>query len=68
MSDGQGEGPGSGGADFPPSIGASLDQMADMATGRRHIHLGRSPLRALMIYNLLLGLIATSFRIWQHCR
>ncbi|MGB7271107.1 MAG: cytochrome b/b6 domain-containing protein [Albidovulum sp.] len=46
-------------SDFPPSIAASLDQMADMATGRRHIHLGHSPLGALMIYNLLLGLIAT---------
>lgn len=45
-------------ADFPPSVSASVGQMTDMATGRRHIHAGHSPLGALMIYNLLLSLLA----------
>lgn len=45
-------------ADFPPSVSAAVGQMTDMATGRRHIHAGHSPLGALMIYNLLLSLIA----------
>lgn len=44
-------------ADFPPSMSASLGQVEEMATGRKHIHKGHSPLGALMIYNLLLTLI-----------
>lgn len=44
--------------DFPPSVSAAVGQMTDMATGRRHIHAGHSPLGALMIYNLLLTLLA----------
>ncbi|MHC0052961.1 cytochrome b/b6 domain-containing protein [Actibacterium sp. D379-3] len=44
-------------ADFPPSVSAALAQLRDIATGRRRIHLGHSPLGALMIYNLL-GTIA----------
>jgi cytochrome b len=43
--------------DFPPSVSASLGQVTDMATGRKHIHRGHSPLGALMIYNLLATLI-----------
>ncbi|MCF1710021.1 cytochrome b/b6 domain-containing protein [Tabrizicola sp. J26] len=45
-------------SDFPPNPAAAMDQMREMATGRRRIHLGHSPLGALMIYNLLLTLIA----------
>src|SRR5690606_11099475 len=45
-------------ANFPPSVSAAVGQMTDMATGRRHIHAGHSPLGALMIYNLLLSLFA----------
>lgn len=41
---------------FPPSLNASLQQASEMAMGRRHQHLGHSPLGALMIYNLLLTL------------
>lgn len=45
-------------ADFLPSPRASIGQLAEMASGRRHPHEGHSPLGALMIYNLLLTLIA----------
>ena len=44
-------------SDFPPSAPAALAQMRDMATGRRHAHVGHSPLGALMIYNLLLSIL-----------
>lgn len=39
---------------FPPSASQSLEQLADLASGRRRIHLGHTPLGALMIYNLIL--------------
>ncbi|PCD76833.1 cytochrome b/b6 domain-containing protein [Pseudothioclava arenosa] len=45
-------------SDFPPSPAAAIGQLEDMARGRRRIHLGHSPLGALMIYNLLATLIA----------
>ncbi|MCV2869959.1 cytochrome b/b6 domain-containing protein [Defluviimonas sp. WL0002] len=45
-------------ADFPPSVGAAVGQLSDMAAGRNHAHVGHSPLGAWMIYNLLLSLIA----------
>lgn len=41
-------------ASFPPSARNSVEQLADMASGRRRIHLGHTPLGALMIYNLIL--------------
>ncbi|HHL22560.1 MAG TPA: cytochrome B [Aliiroseovarius sp.] len=46
--------------DFPPSPRAAMEQLGDIATGRKRLHLGHTPLGALMIYNLLLtiGLIA----------
>lgn len=44
--------------DFPPSPTAALGQVAEIATGRRHAHVGHSPLGALMVYNLLLTLLA----------
>jgi cytochrome b len=40
--------------DFPPSPAAALGQVTEIATGRRHAHVGHSPLGALMVYNLLL--------------
>ena len=43
-------------ADFPPSVTGALGQLSDMATGRRSVHVGHSPLGALMIYNLLAAL------------
>ncbi|TMV92892.1 cytochrome B [Thioclava sp. BHET1] len=44
-------------SDFPPSPSGALGQLRDMATGRRHAHVGHSPLGALMIYNLLVTLL-----------
>lgn len=38
---------------FPPSVAGSTEQLSDMATGRTKIHVGHTPLGALMIYNLL---------------
>lgn len=40
-------------SDFPPSPSQALRHLRDMATGRKHAHVGHSPLGALMIYNLL---------------
>jgi cytochrome b len=45
-------------ADFPPDPSASMGQLRDMSTGRRHVHLGHSPLGALMVYNMLLTFLA----------
>ncbi|WP_238366568.1 cytochrome b/b6 domain-containing protein [Mesobacterium pallidum] len=44
--------------DFPPSISGSMAQLSDMATGRRRVHVGHTPLGALMIYNLLVTMLA----------
>ncbi|NVO25198.1 cytochrome B [Donghicola sp. C2-DW-16] len=41
---------------FPPSVTGATGQLAEMATGRKHIHVGHTPLGALMIYNLLFTL------------
>lgn len=38
---------------FAPSVAGSTEQLSDMATGRTKIHVGHTPLGALMIYNLL---------------
>ncbi len=51
-------------ADFLPSPRAAIGQLRDMATGRKRVHAGHSPLGALMIYNLLLtmaGLAASGY-------
>lgn len=51
-------------ADFLPRPAAVLEQMQDMATGRRRVHEGHSPLGSLMIFNLLLvmaGIAATGY-------
>ncbi len=50
--------------DFPPSPTGALTQLRDMATGRRHAHLGHSPLGALMIYNLLITLLVIAGSGW----
>ncbi|MHA6324137.1 cytochrome b/b6 domain-containing protein [Roseivivax sp. CAU 1753] len=44
-------------ASFPPDVAAARNQVTDIATGRKTIHLGHTPLGALMIYNLLLALL-----------
>ncbi|MDD8024838.1 MAG: cytochrome b/b6 domain-containing protein [Paracoccaceae bacterium] len=51
-------------SDFPPSASAALAQLSDMATGRRHLHLGHSPLGALMIYNLLVAMLMIGLSGW----
>jgi cytochrome b len=38
---------------FPPSPSKSVEQLTDIVSGRRKIHLGHTPLGALMIYNIL---------------
>lgn len=51
-------------ADFLPAPGDVIGQVQDMATGRRRVHEGHSPLGALMIFNLLLtmaGLAASGY-------
>ncbi|SLN16490.1 cytochrome b/b6 domain-containing protein [Roseisalinus antarcticus] len=45
-------------ASFPPTVSGAVDQISDIANGRRRIHLGHTPLGALMIYNILVTLIA----------
>lgn len=52
-------------ASFPPDPAASLGQVADMATGRRRVHLGHTPLGALMIYNLILTMVAIGVTGWM---
>jgi cytochrome b len=57
---------------FPPSMRASVEQLADMASGRKNIHVGHTPLGALMIYNLwasvlvicLSGYLMTTDMFW----
>jgi cytochrome b len=51
-------------ADFPPDPAAAIDQLQDIATGRRRVHLGHTPLGALMIYNLLLGMLVIGVSGW----
>lgn len=42
---------------FTPTAAAVTAQLTDVATGRRKAHLGHTPLGALMIFNLLAGII-----------
>lgn len=41
---------------FPIDVRAATMQAADVVAGRRKVHLGHTPLGALMIYNILLAL------------
>lgn len=43
-------------ASFMPTRRAIVQQMTDMASGRTRAHRGHTPLGALMIFNLLLGI------------
>ena len=52
-------------ASFPPDPRAAVGQAADLATGRRRIHVGHTPLGALMIYNLLLTLAVIALSGWM---
>ncbi|MCA0434660.1 MAG: cytochrome b/b6 domain-containing protein [Proteobacteria bacterium] len=44
--------------DFLPSVSGAIRQLREMLTGQRKVHLGHTPLGALMIYNLLVTLAA----------
>jgi len=45
-------------ASFAPAWGDVTGQLTEIATHRRHAHLGHSPLGALMVFNLLATMIA----------
>jgi len=47
-------------ASFAPTPGAIGGQIVDVATGRRRVHLGHTPLGAVMIWNMILTLLAIS--------
>ncbi len=44
-------------ASFPPSLSSAKEQLTDIATHRTRVHIGHTPLGALMIYNLLAALL-----------
>lgn len=46
---------------FPPSLRHSLEQLADIASGRTVTHAGHTPLGALMIYNLFASVLLICF-------
>lgn len=46
---------------FPPSLNGAMEQLSDLALRRKRIHLGHTPLGALMIYNLLASLLLLTF-------
>ena len=43
---------------FPPSMAGATSQLTEIATGRKRIHCGHTPLGAMMIYNLLFSMLA----------
>lgn len=49
---------------FPPSLAGAKAQMTEIATGRTHVHVGHTPLGALMIYNLLAALLVVGISGW----
>lgn len=51
-------------ASFPPSLSGAVGQMREALTGERHIHVGHTPLGALMIYNLLATLLVVGLSGW----
>lgn len=52
-------------AAFPPDPAAALGQVADIATRRRRVHLGHTPLGALMIYNILATMAVIGVSGWM---
>ena len=52
-------------ADFPPSPVASIKQLGEMFSKPKTIHVGHTPLGALMIYNLLLTMLAIGVTGWM---
>ncbi|MEC3861121.1 cytochrome b/b6 domain-containing protein [Mesobacterium sp. TK19101] len=52
-------------SDFLPSMSGVLQQITDIATGRHRIHLGHTPLGALMIYNLIATIAGICLTGWM---
>ena len=44
-------------SNFPPNLKGASEQVMEIASNRKRLHMGHTPLGALMIYNLLLTLI-----------
>jgi cytochrome b len=42
---------------FPPSAAGSMEQISDIISARKQVHIGHTPLGALMIYNLLVAML-----------
>ncbi|MFZ1662914.1 MAG: cytochrome b/b6 domain-containing protein [Paracoccaceae bacterium] len=51
--------------DFPPSASGVAKQVGDLLRGSRTVHAGHSPLGALMIYNLLIGVLLVAISGWM---
>lgn len=49
---------------FPPSLSDAKGQLRDVLTGEKRIHIGHTPLGALMIYNLLVALLVIGLSGW----
>lgn len=49
---------------FPPSLSGALGQLRETLAGIRHIHIGHTPLGALMIYNLLAAMLVIGLSGW----
>lgn len=49
---------------FPPSIAGAFGQLREILRGIRHVHVGHTPMGALMIYNLLLAMLVIGFSGW----
>lgn len=51
-------------ASFPPSIAGAVGQVRQILSGEKKIHVGHTPLGALMIYNLLVTLLLIGLSGW----
>ena len=51
-------------ASCPPSVAGAMEQLTEIATERRRVHLGHTPLGAWMIYNLLLAILLICLSGW----
>lgn len=49
---------------FPPSVSGALGQIRETLSGIRHIHVGHTPLGALMIYNLMALMLVIGLSGW----
>ena len=49
---------------FPPSLSGAFGQLRETLSGIRNIHVGHTPLGALMIYNLLGSMLLIGFSGW----